>query len=197
MYQQHSQQHICGTSLLWRCLPRRAPFAVMAVCSPVAYTAAHRFTHEPGTGRQQCERLTDRLVEPIEVHANSQLPSAFIGSLEPWPPPQSPVTIRVPKMRPKSITMSPGATCCSSASHLQRKHWCKSHTSSQTYGAECELSAAYTSQTKHQMGVRTAVQAVRRRDHLITQSSLPRFTLGLHRKAQIEKILGFVLQLRV
>ena len=122
-----SQQQICGTlggtSLLWRCLPRRAPFAVIAVCGPVAYTAAHRVTHEPGTGRQRCERLTDRLVEPIEVHANSQLPSAFIGSLEPRPPPQSPVTIRVPKMRPNCITMSPGATCCSSASHLQRKHW--------------------------------------------------------------------------
>ena len=57
--------------------------------------------------------------------------------------------------------------------------------------------AAYTSQTKHQMGVWTIVRAVRHSDHLIALSSLPRSTLAPDQKAQIEKILGFVLQLRV
>ena len=59
------------------------------------------------------------------------------------------------------------------APHLPSKACC-------CCGRDCGL-------TKHQLGVRVAVRAVRHSSHLITQSTLPRSTLAPDQKAQIKK----------
>ena len=58
---------------------------------------------------------------------------------------------------------------------LRQEHWSKARTF-------WPSQKAYSSQTKHQLGVRTAVRAVRHNSYLITLSSLPRFTLAPSKK---------------